>query len=67
MRQILKWRLEGATYDNIYQRLNSTLKLKTKDDKEWSVSRIRRVISAELRLRIVEETTPDTTTNGDNP
>jgi DNA invertase Pin-like site-specific DNA recombinase len=64
MRQMLKWRLEGASYDNIYQRLNCTLKLKTKDAKEWSISRIRRVIAAELRLRVVEETSPETTING---
>ena len=48
MREIVRWKLDGHSWDDIYQHVNYTLRARTKTGKEWSMSRIRRVYEAQL-------------------
>lgn len=51
MREIVKWRLDGHTWDTIRQHLVYTLKFLTKEGRPWSESRIIRAFHAELKLQ----------------
>lgn len=51
MREIVKWKLDGHTWDHIVDHLNYSLKLKTKNGTEWSRSRVIRAFRAELKLQ----------------
>ena len=57
MRSILGWRTQDAPlgWDEIRRHLTFTLKLKTKDGRDWDVNRIRRACRAELLLRRAEQ------------
>jgi DNA invertase Pin-like site-specific DNA recombinase len=55
MAQIVKWRLEGNTWEQMYWHLQR-LGIKTRVGTEWSVIRIWRVFQAELQLQLNENT-----------
>jgi DNA invertase Pin-like site-specific DNA recombinase len=57
MCSILGWRTQDVPlgWDEIRRHLTCTLKLKTKDGREWDVNRIRRACRAELLLRQAEQ------------
>ena len=54
MREIVRWRLDGRSWDEIHQHLVYTLRLITKEGRPWTLSRIIRAFHAELRLQEVE-------------
>jgi hypothetical protein len=54
MKEIVKWRLDGRSWDEIRQHIVYGLKLVTKDGKAWNHSRIIRAFQAELRLQAIE-------------
>lgn len=56
MRSIVQWRTGSPawSWDAIREHLNYTLKLKTKDGKEWDCNRIKRACLAELKLQYKE-------------
>jgi DNA invertase Pin-like site-specific DNA recombinase len=54
MREIVKWRLEGQSWDEIRRHIVYQLKLVTKDGKPWPLSRICRAFQAELILQSKE-------------
>ena len=59
MQSIVAWRLEGITWDEIRQKIQYELKLKTKDGREWTTSRVVRAFVAELELQKRENGGPD--------
>jgi DNA invertase Pin-like site-specific DNA recombinase len=58
MRMILAWRTEDPpwSWDQIREKLNYGLKLRTRDGREWSIERIRRAAKAEAILQLREVT-----------
>lgn len=54
MRELVKWRMDDHSWDQIRQHVVYTLKLRTKDHKAWSQSRLERAYLAELKLQIEE-------------
>jgi site-specific DNA recombinase len=57
MRSIVQWRMQEGplTWQEIYEHLTYTLKLKTKDGGQWDVNRIRRACQAEFLLQLAEQ------------
>jgi DNA invertase Pin-like site-specific DNA recombinase len=53
---ILRWRREDPpwSWDQIRQKLNHELELRTRDGREWDVARIRRACEAEAALQLTE-------------
>lgn len=64
MQSIVKWKMEGCTWDEIRQHIVYTLKLETKEGKEWDDNRIRRAYRAEIVLQLQEQR-PGRQTAGD--
>lgn len=54
MREIVRWRLDGHSWDEIREHIVYTLKLITKDGKPWNRPRIMRAFQAELKLQFQE-------------
>ena len=54
MREIVRWRLDGHSWDEIRQHVVYDLKLVTKDGKPWTKARIMRAFQAELQLQARE-------------
>ena len=54
MREIVKWRMDDHSWENIRQHIVFTLKLVTKDGKAWNKARIMRAFQAELTLQATE-------------
>jgi DNA invertase Pin-like site-specific DNA recombinase len=54
MREIVKWRAEGHSFDEISQHLTYTLKVLTWEGKEWTLKRCQRAYVAELKLQLAE-------------
>ena len=56
MKMMLAWRTQDPpwSFDQIREKLNYELKLRTRDGREWSIGRIRRAIKAEARLQFLE-------------
>jgi DNA invertase Pin-like site-specific DNA recombinase len=50
MKEIVKWRLDGHSFDAIREHVNYKLRLVTRDGRPWSESRIKRAFQAELQL-----------------
>jgi DNA invertase Pin-like site-specific DNA recombinase len=57
MRSIVQWRTSTPawSWDAIREHLTYTLKLKTKEGKQWDVNRIKRACLAELKLQYQEQ------------
>ncbi len=53
MKQILEWRLQNHTFEQIYWHLQR-LKIRTKLGTEWSLARVYRAFDAELKLQLHE-------------
>jgi len=53
MREIVKWRMEGCSWQVITEHL-ANLGKKTREGKDWSVMRVRRAWAAELRMQLEE-------------
>ena len=56
MREIVRWRLGGHSWEAIRKHIVYNLKLVTKDRNPWTKSRIMRTFQAELRLRAIRGT-----------
>ena len=59
MREIVKRRLDGRSWDEIRQHVVYHLKLVTKDGKPWTKARIMRAFQAELTLQVAENRSTD--------
>src|SRR5262249_24431882 len=54
MKDMLAWREAGMSYDQIRQRVNYELRLRTSTGDEWGLSRIKRAIQQEGLLQVEE-------------